>query len=191
MLKRWQALLAALMLLPCLTLAEGGALMVSTRWEADAAALQTLLVRLETDEESACQLSEIGAELMQRLTTHILLQPNGAQATIRLREREIVSGSFVCEDGGVYLRCSVIPGIALFVPDVNMNPLGLTGEELEQLGLETRFYRGDARKRLHQEIEIMRGVAKRRPLDIFSGYLLSLTLLWVRKTGNNFRRDDF
>lgn len=146
MLKRWLALLAAVMLLPCLTLAEGGALMVSTRWEADEAALQTLLVRLETDGESASQLSEIGAELMQRLTTHILLQPNGAQATIRLRDREIISGSFVCEDGGVYLRSSVIPGIALFVPDVNMNPLGLTGEELEQLGLDILTGATDAAK---------------------------------------------
>lgn len=136
MLKRWLALLAALMLLPCVTLAEGGASMISTRWEADAAVLHTLLVRLEMDEESACQLSETGAELMQRLTTHILLQSNGAQATIRLRDREIISGSFVREDGGVYLRCSVIPGLALFVSDADISPLGLTGEELEQLGLD-------------------------------------------------------
>ena len=37
---------------------------------------------------------------------------------------------------------------------------------LEQLGLEGQFYRGDARKQLHQQLEIIRGVQKRKVVAI-------------------------
>ena len=37
---------------------------------------------------------------------------------------------------------------------------------LEQMGLESRYYRGDARKQLHKEIEILRGVKKKQVVVI-------------------------
>ena len=36
---------------------------------------------------------------------------------------------------------------------------------LEQLGCESKFYRGDAKRQLHREIELMRGIHQYSPLS--------------------------
>lgn len=53
---------------------------------------------------------------------------------------------------------SITEYAVLYLTDSKLTPRHFYNGLLEQLGLETWFYRGDARKKLHQEIEIMRGV---------------------------------
>lgn len=66
----------------------------------------------------------------------------------------------------------------LYLTDSKLTPRHFYNSLLEQLGLETWFYRGDARKKLHQEIEIMRGVSKRKLVVIVDeGHLLSKEML--------------
>ena len=37
---------------------------------------------------------------------------------------------------------------------------------LEQLGCESKFYRGDAKRQLHREIELMRGIHRLQPVVV-------------------------
>ena len=50
----------------------------------------------------------------------------------------------------------------LYLSESKLTPRHFYNGLLEQLGCETRFYRGDARNLLHHEIEIMRGVGHRK-----------------------------
>ena len=62
---------------------------------------------------------------------------------------------------------------------------------LEQLGCETRFYRGDARNLLHHEIEIMRGVGHRKLVVIVDeGHLLSKEMLEEIRFLLNYKMDS-
>ncbi len=54
----------------------------------------------------------------------------------------------------------------LYLSDSKMTPRWLYKGLLEQMGLEAKYYRGDARKQLHKEIEILRGVKKRQVVAI-------------------------
>lgn len=79
----------------------------------------------------------------------------------------------------------------LYLADSKMTPRHFYNGILEQLGLETYFYRGDARKRLHQEIEIMRGVAKRKLVVIVDeGHLLSKEMLEEVRFLLNYKMDS-
>lgn len=79
----------------------------------------------------------------------------------------------------------------LYLADSKLTPRHFYNGLLEQLGLETRFYRGDARKRLHQEIEIMRGVAKRKLVVIVDeGHLLSKEMLEEIRFLLNYKMDS-
>ena len=62
----------------------------------------------------------------------------------------------------------------LYLADSKLTPRHFYNGLLEQLGCETRFYRGDARRLLHQQIEVMRGVGHKRLVVIVDeSHLLS------------------
>lgn len=79
----------------------------------------------------------------------------------------------------------------LYLTDSKLTPRHFYNGLLEQLGLETRFYRGDARKKLHQEIEIMRGVSNRKLVVIVDeGHLLSKEMLEEIRFLLNYKMDS-
>lgn len=62
----------------------------------------------------------------------------------------------------------------LYLADSKLTPRHFYNGLLEQLGCETRFYRGDARRLLHQQIEVMRGIGHQRLVVIVDeSHLLS------------------
>ena len=66
----------------------------------------------------------------------------------------------------------------LYLADSKLTPRHFYNGLLEQLGCETRFYRGDARKLLHHQIEIMRGIGHRKLVVIVDeSHLLSKEML--------------
>jgi general secretion pathway protein A len=46
----------------------------------------------------------------------------------------------------------------LYLSDSKLTPRHVYKGLLEQLGSEAKFYRGDAKRQLHKEIELMRGL---------------------------------
>ena len=79
----------------------------------------------------------------------------------------------------------------LYLTDSKLTPRHFYNGLLEQLGLETWFYRGDARKKLHQESEIMRGVSKRKLVVIVDeGHLLSKEMLEEIRFLMNYKMDS-
>ncbi len=52
--------------------------------------------------------------------------------------------------------------IVLYLSDSKLTPRWFYKGLLDQLGLESRFYRGDAKRQLQREIEIIRGVQKKK-----------------------------
>ena len=58
--------------------------------------------------------------------------------------------------------------IILYLSDSKLTPRWLYSGLLEQLGLESRFYRGDSKRKLQAEIEIIRGVQKEKS-RLYSG----------------------
>lgn len=52
--------------------------------------------------------------------------------------------------------------IFLYLSDSKLTPRWFYKGMLDQLGLEARFYRGDAKRQLQKEIEIIRGVHGQR-----------------------------
>lgn len=54
----------------------------------------------------------------------------------------------------------------LYLSDSKLTPRHFYKGMLEQLGCEAKFYRGDAKRQLHREIELMRGVHGVHPVVI-------------------------
>lgn len=54
----------------------------------------------------------------------------------------------------------------LYASDSKLTPRHFYKGLLEQLGCEAKFYRGDAKRQLHREIELMRGLHELRPVCI-------------------------
>lgn len=54
----------------------------------------------------------------------------------------------------------------LYVSDSKLTPRWFYKGLLDQLGIESKFYRGDARRQLHQQLEIIRGIYKRHVVTI-------------------------
>jgi len=54
----------------------------------------------------------------------------------------------------------------LYVSDSKLTPRNFYRYMLEQLGYQAKFYRGDAKRQLHQEIEIMKAVQGVRPVCV-------------------------
>lgn len=46
----------------------------------------------------------------------------------------------------------------LYISDSKLTPRNFYKGMLDQLGCEAKFYRGDAKRQLHQQIELMRGI---------------------------------
>ena len=62
---------------------------------------------------------------------------------------------------------------------------------LEQLGCEAKFYRGDAKRQLHKEIELMQGIHKLRPVVIVDeAHLLDREMLEEVRFLLNFKMDS-
>ena len=67
----------------------------------------------------------------------------------------------------VLTRCAAAPFhgpdfSVLYLTGSKLTPRNFYNGLLEQLGCDTHFYRGEARKKLHHQIEIMRGVENRK-----------------------------
>jgi len=56
--------------------------------------------------------------------------------------------------------------IFLYLSDSKLTPRWLYKGLLDQLGLESRFYRGDAKRQLQKEVEILRGVQNKKVVCI-------------------------
>jgi len=54
----------------------------------------------------------------------------------------------------------------LYVSDSKLTPRHFYKGMLEQLGFESKFYRGDAKRQLHREIELMRGIHRLQPVAV-------------------------
>ncbi len=54
----------------------------------------------------------------------------------------------------------------LYISDSMLTPRWFYKGLLDQLGIESKFYRGDARRQLHQQLEIIRGVYKKHVVTI-------------------------
>ena len=79
----------------------------------------------------------------------------------------------------------------LYLSESKLTPRYFYNGLLEQLGCETRFYRGDARNLLHHQIEIMRGVEHRKLVVIVDeGHLLSKEMLEEIRFLLNYRMDS-
>lgn len=56
--------------------------------------------------------------------------------------------------------------IFLYISDSKLTPRWFYKGLLDQLGIESRFYRGDAKRQLQKEVEIIRGVQKKKVVCI-------------------------
>lgn len=54
----------------------------------------------------------------------------------------------------------------LYLSDSKLTPRHFYKGLLEQLGCEAKFYRGDAKRQLHREIELMRGIHHLKPVVV-------------------------
>lgn len=54
----------------------------------------------------------------------------------------------------------------LYIAESNLTPRHFYKGLLDQLGCEAKFYRGDAKRQLHREIELMRGIHGLRPVVV-------------------------
>ena len=81
--------------------------------------------------------------------------------------------------------------LVLYLADSKLTPRYFYKGLLEQLGFESRFYRGDAKRQLHREIEIMRSVQNTRPVVIVDeAHLLDKEMLEEVRFLLNYRMDS-
>lgn len=78
----------------------------------------------------------------------------------------------------------------MYLADSKLTPRHFYKGLLEQLGCESKFYRGDAKRQLHREIELMRGIHKLQPVVIVDeAHLLDREMLEEVRFLLNFRMD--
>jgi len=78
----------------------------------------------------------------------------------------------------------------LYIADSQLTPRHFYKGLLSQLGVEAKFYRGDAKRQLHNEIELMRGVHNQQPVVIVDeAHLLSKEMLEEVRFLLNFKMD--
>ena len=78
----------------------------------------------------------------------------------------------------------------LYVSDSKLTPRHFYKGMLEQLGCEAKFYRGDAKRQLHREIELMRGIHGLQPVCVVDeAHLLDREMLEEIRFLLNFRMD--
>lgn len=78
----------------------------------------------------------------------------------------------------------------LYLSDSKLTPRHFYKGLLEQLGSEAKFYRGDAKRQLHREIELMRGIHGIQPVVVVDeSHLLDREMLEEVRFLLNFRMD--
>ncbi|MFC5532639.1 ExeA family protein [Cohnella yongneupensis] len=78
----------------------------------------------------------------------------------------------------------------LYLSDSKLTPRHFYKGMLEQLGCESKFYRGDAKRQLHREIELMRGIHHLQPVVVVDeAHLLDREMLEEVRFLLNFRMD--
>ncbi|WP_026039150.1 AAA family ATPase [Sporolactobacillus vineae] len=79
----------------------------------------------------------------------------------------------------------------LYLADSKLTPRHFYKGLLEQLGCEARFYRGDAKRQLHHEIELMRGIHGIQPVVVVDeAHLLDREMLEEVRFLLNFKMDS-
>lgn len=78
----------------------------------------------------------------------------------------------------------------LYLSDSKLTPRHFYKGMLEQLGCESKFYRGDAKRQLHHEIELMKGIHGLNPVVIVDeAHLLDKEMLEEVRFLLNFKMD--
>jgi general secretion pathway protein A len=78
----------------------------------------------------------------------------------------------------------------LYLSDSKLTPRHFYKVLLEQLGCESKFYRGDAKRQLHKEIELMQGIHRLKPVVIVDeAHLLDKEMLEEVRFLLNFKMD--
>jgi len=78
----------------------------------------------------------------------------------------------------------------LYLADSKLTPRHFYKGLLEQLGCESKFYRGDAKRQLHREVQLLRGIHNMQPLVIVDeAHLLDREMLEEVRFLLNFRMD--
>ncbi|MDR1665221.1 MAG: AAA family ATPase [Clostridiales bacterium] len=80
---------------------------------------------------------------------------------------------------------------SLYLSDSKLTPRTFYKNLLEQLGFEAKYFRNDAKRQLHKEIEIMKGLNGTRPVAIVDeAHLLSKEMLEEIRFLLNFKMDS-
>jgi len=80
--------------------------------------------------------------------------------------------------------------LLMYLADSKLTPRHFYRGLLEQLGCDSKFYRGDAKRQLHREIEVMRGVHGVQPVVVVDeAHLLDKEMLEEVRFLLNFRMD--
>ena len=78
----------------------------------------------------------------------------------------------------------------LYLSDSKLTPRHFYKGLLEQFGCESKFYRGDAKRQLHREIELMRGIHRLQPVVVVDeAHLLDREMLEEVRFLLNFKMD--
>jgi len=78
----------------------------------------------------------------------------------------------------------------LYLSDSMLTPRHFYKGMLEQLGCEAKFYRGDAKRQLHREIELLRGIHNLQPVVVVDeAHLLDREMLEEVRFLLNFKMD--
>jgi type II secretory pathway predicted ATPase ExeA len=78
----------------------------------------------------------------------------------------------------------------LYLSDSKLTPRHFYKGLLEQLGCEAKFYRGDSKRQLHREIELMRGVHRLQPVVVVDeSHLLDREMFEEVRFLLNFKMD--
>jgi type II secretory pathway predicted ATPase ExeA len=78
----------------------------------------------------------------------------------------------------------------MYLADSKLTPRHFYKGLLEQLGCESKFYRGDAKRQLHREIELMRGIHRQLPVVVVDeAHLLDREMLEEVRFLLNFKMD--
>ena len=78
----------------------------------------------------------------------------------------------------------------MYLADSQLTPRHFYKGLLEQLGCDAKFYRGDAKRQLHREIEVMRGIHNLQPVVVVDeAHLLDKEMLEEVRFLLNFRMD--
>ena len=81
--------------------------------------------------------------------------------------------------------------LLLYLSDSKLTPRHFYKGLLEQMGYESKFYRGDAKRQLHKEIELMKGIQHLQPVVVMDeAHLLDKEMLEEVRFLLNFKMDS-